>query len=303
MGKQQDHWIVDEDSKHVSKEGTEGGACLTGHDKATHQNFGRKHTCNFRYQGVEQARDNKDIKKYLHSYNKLLAHIADEGVTTSVYPTSSGGMFPAYYCTKIPKPRKGDWDVDGPTQGDIERKNTKGKKATVKQGKNFTKATWPYWNQAHHLITKSTFKNAITSEPADVAQFIEKGLLEAKYNINHKRNMLMMPMDKEVGEILDMPRHIQLMEGDAPELKAECQNHPVYNKMVDEIDDGLEDIIVNYRDIIENATEEECKAPDFKLDKTRLEDLSDMLLEMILKSEGGRSLDKIAKLNTAGNRE
>lgn len=128
---------------------------------------------------------------------------------------------------------------------------------------------------------------------------MEKGLLGAGYNINHKRNMLFMPMDKEVGEILDMPRHIQgKKDCDDPNVKPTCTSHPVYDEMVETMEDGLEGIIADYRDDIKDAGIDNCAPPDFKLDKIKLENLSDKLLKLILDAEGGRSLDSIAHSET-----
>lgn len=295
-----DHFIF-EPNKDGHKRGlkkTEGGACLTGHDGGNYSKFGRKQTCNYRYQAVEQAKNNSDIKKYLHSYNDVLDQIADKysgGIPTSAYKAKSGNMSPARYCLKIDKPKEGDWDVGGPEKS-IQRKNFKGKGGTIKKKHNFTQDTWPYWNNAHHLIPKGTLKALIVNEGSEVGGLIEMGLLKAKYNINHKRNMLLMPQDKEVGAILDMPRHIQLKECDA-NVKASCTNHPVYNEMVATMEDGLDDIISEFKQTVLDAIEEKCTEPDIKLSRDKLEELSDSLLEIILKGDGGKSLDNLAKLN------
>ncbi|WNO10391.1 hypothetical protein [Teredinibacter sp. KSP-S5-2] len=303
MAKKKNHFIIEANKqKHIStKGGTEGGACLTGHDSARHSNFGRKNSCNFRYQAVEQAKSNSEIKKYLHSYNDHLDEIneryAEEGgVMTSAFPTNSGNMYPARYMLKVPVPGKGDWDVGGPPKT-IRRRNFGRRDARVKMGKNFTQDTWPYWQNAHHLIPKGTLKKAIVDEPYEVGRLMEKGLLQAKYNINHKINMLLIPQDKEVGRILDMPRHLVLKEGDDASVEASCTDHPVYNEMVRDMDKGLTKILEGYRKTIQNAEVGECEEPDFELDKKKLEDLSEELLELILEWEGGRSLDSLARLN------
>ena len=64
--------------------------------------------------------------------------------------------------------------------------------------------------------------------------------------------------------------------------------------MVKEMKDGLKEIINGYRKAIKNAEKGDCEKPDFKLDKKKLEELSDELLEIILNWEGGRSLDSLA---------
>jgi hypothetical protein len=291
MGAKKHLFAANEDLHKPVKNSTENGACLTGHE-SSYIDFSNKNSCNYRYQAVEQGKSHKKIKSYLHSYNDRLTNIASSysEIPTSAYNTKKGGLCPAYYVVSIPVPRKGDWDVGGPTQGDIKRKGTQ----DIKKGENFTRDTWPYWNNAHHLIPKGTLKSAITNEGSVVGALMEVGLLKAKYNINHKKNMLFLPMDKEVGKILDMPRHIQLKEGDDDRIKASCTNHSIYDKMVKEMKDGLGKIIREYRDIVRKSEKGKCEVPDFELDKRLLEDLSDELLNMILEWQGGRSLDSLS---------
>ncbi|MDH5729703.1 MAG: AHH domain-containing protein [Gammaproteobacteria bacterium] len=282
---------------------TEGGQCLVGHE-GNFSKFANKNSCNYRYQAYEQAKSEKKIKDYLHSYNdatnQILIHDQFDSVRTSAYTTNAGGKQPPYYCARIAPPKKGDWDVGGPKRV-IRRKSFLREKIIIPKGFNFTQDTWPYWNNAHHLIPKGTLKNVIKDEKIgmEIGTLMEKGLLEAEYNVNHKINMLFLPQDKEVGEILDMPRHIQLKEGDDNSIAANCTQHPVYDKMVKEIDKGLENIVQEYKGKIQDALKEDCEAPKFKLSKQKLESLSRRLLNMILTAQGGRSLDSIAKLNEA----
>ncbi len=60
---------------------------------------------------------------------------------------------------------------------------------------------------------------------------------------------------------------------------------------------GLKDIMKEYRTVINDATKEKCKKPDFELSKELLEKLSDKLLKIILKGDAGKSLDSLAMLN------
>jgi len=271
---------------HDPVEGTEGGACLVGHE-GDYINKKNAYSCNYRYQAVERAKSHKEIKKYLHSYNDVIDQIAvqyPDNIPTLARDCEKG-IFPAGYSMKIPVPQKHDWDIEGPPK-DLQR--SYGEKIIAKH--NFTRQIWPYWNNAHHLIPKGILKKNIVAD--EIGPLMEKGLLTEKYNINHGINMLFMPMDLEVGKILDMPRHIQAKAGDDKRVKASCTSHPVYDKMVEEIDNGLKEIIKGYRKAIGNV--ENCTTPDFKLDKKKLESLSERLLDMILKWEGGRSLDSLA---------
>lgn len=279
---------------------TEGGACLTGHHDAVHEGFKNSESCNFRYQGLEQAKSEARIKKYLHSYNDnihMLSPKYPEGVPTSAYAAkSTGNMTPAWYCSHLEVPRLGDWDVGGPNRN-ITRGRFVGEDDTILRQENFTRGKWPYWNNAHHLIPKGTIVKIIRESGASVGPLIEAGLLRAEYNINHKINMLLMPQDKEVGAILDMPRHIQNKDGDAPNIKSACTNHPVYNEMVINLKQGLRPIVNEYKKNVKEAQKAKCEKPDYKLNKSKLEELSKDLLDIILAGDGGQSLDKLASLN------
>lgn len=302
MAKKKGHFGEGDDLSKLHKlyrkpDKTEGGACLTGH-QGSHSGFNGKSTCNYRYQAVEQARSHSKIKAYLHSYNKFTTSILiarkQEEIKTSVYRTKSGGLSPGHYVTHLPLPNPGDWDVGGPNRN-IVRKTIKGSKVTIKRGLNFSQDTWPYWNNAHHLIPKGTLKSEIVNEGSPVSDMIQFCLLSAQYNINHKINMLFMPQDKEVGKILHMPRHIQLREDDADARVAlSCTNHPIYNQMTVTMEGGLEKIILKFRKTALKATKGKCVKKDAKMDKKALENLSEKLLKMILVSRGGESLDSIA---------
>lgn len=273
---------------------TEGGACLTGH-QASFSGHNGKATCNYRYQAYEQANSHGGIKGHLHSYESVTVR---GPIRTSAWKKNK-----PEYCAFLPKPRKGDWHVTGPLLGDIVRQNYAKKKVVVPQGMNFTQELWPYWNNAHHLIPKGTLKDKILGETDKVATLIQKALLTAQYNINHKVNMLMMPQDKRVADILGLPRHIQLRDGDAAGIAASCGNHPVYNLMTCEIERGLNSIIKNYRKLVNQAIDDvkgTHKVPKPTLDKKKLESLSRRLLKMILGADAagvikaGQSLDLMA---------
>lgn len=293
---------------HKSINGLNNGACLTGH-MGNFSKFGNKKTCNYRYQAYERAKAG-DVKGKLHSYARKEI-TAD--VTTSAYKTQAGKRNPAHYCARIAPPRKGqnDWHVGGP-KTPIVRKKFSGQKVTIPATMNFTQDTWPYWNNAHHLIPKGTLKARISEEKARVSVLIQQSLLEAKYNINFKVNMLMMPQDREVAAILGIPRHIQLKENDEATLAAMCTDHPVYNQMVKEMKSGLNTIVKDYVAICDKAIKKADKKheePKATLSKAKLESLSRKLMSMILNwgsskkgkkmAKQGPSLDKLAKTATA----
>jgi hypothetical protein len=76
-------------AQHRQKKTTEGGACLTGHE-ASFRKKQNKVTCNYRYQGYEQADSESKIKERLHSYSGRTTP-----VPTSVYRMSAGPRSPS----------------------------------------------------------------------------------------------------------------------------------------------------------------------------------------------------------------
>ncbi|MFP2960929.1 hypothetical protein ACLEPN_24740 [Myxococcus sp. 1LA] len=93
----------------------------------------------------------------------------------------------------------------------------------------------------------------------------------------------MIPQDREVAALLNLPRHIQLKDDDTKSLPASCTDHAIYNLLVSEMTDGLSSIVDDYKKIcVRAADQEDHETPDVELDKTRLESLSTKLLEIIL---------------------
>lgn len=269
---------------------TEGGSCMTGH-QGDFSGFGGKATCNYRYQAYEQAKSESAIKNRLHDYASITVDLA-----TSVYETKKGGWSPSRYSMTIKPPRPGDWDVGGPTLP-ITRKSIAGETVVIPPSMNFTQDTWPYWNNAHHIIPKGQLNHTIGLETLAVGQLMKKALMTAKYNVNHKINMFMLPQDREVAKVLGLARHIQLKEDDADGISGMCTNHPIYNRLVD---DKLTQIINGYRTTVKSAIDSAEKThdvPNPSLDKAKLEALSKELMDLIVswgKKRDGSSLDKNA---------
>jgi hypothetical protein len=275
--------------QHRARGTTENGACLTGHEpNFKGKSDARKWTCNYRYQSYERALSHGPIKQKLHSYKNY--NFGSAKIRTSAYVTKNRKSAPARYCAalEVPgkgkpgsKPEPGDWDLDGPHQ-DIKRKNFARKTVWIKAGMNFSQDTWPYWNNAHHLIPKGTLKKDITAQPAKVSNMIQKALLTAKYNVNHQINMFLLPQDKRVAKILGLCRHIQLAERDRGGVEKSYCDHPEYNRLVSQ---RLEKIIKSYKRICDDKLAKAKKKhpiPNAKLDKAKLENLSKLLLRKIL---------------------
>ena len=267
-----------------------GGACLAEHAPQCHGH--KKNSCNYRWQGVKATLDrHTDV---FHVRSDALAPRGSQGeqVETSAYPlTSDPSKFcPGHYATRLNLPaHAGDWHINGPHRpGNMPKLKAAGGK-DIPNGKNFTADTWPYWNNAHHLIPKGMFNSTIaTSEYAEV---IRRALLEAEYNIHHHVNMLLMPQDKEVAKLLDLPRHLRL-KGNGK------LDHPKYNNLV------KRRLKKTLRDF-----EQACKPPegvkheDFNvaLSKSQLEKLSNDCRATIIKpgpGMSGKPLDNLVSFNS-----
>jgi hypothetical protein len=252
MGK---HWANQKEKKAHKPipNNTENGACLWGHD-------GRfsKNSCAYRWQGHEISKaERTDI------YDKWPLG-APAKIDTLGYRTSKKGWYPPGYPRSLPAPRKGDWFLTGPTQTGY-----KVGRKTVPKGKNFTKDKWPYWHNSHHLIPKGTLIAEINARKC--APVMRLSMLKAKYNVNHKMNVAILPQDEEVARILGLPRHL-ILEGTTKKtkLKTEYFDHKEYNAAVK---DRLDTILDDYSKICDKATQAH-QEPDVTLTKDALEKLS-----------------------------
>ncbi len=103
-------------------------------------------------------------------------------------------------------PAKGDWDV--------------------KDGNFDTSCNVPYFHEAHHIVPNSTLGKAIAAvfkTQADIYR-VRGSLLDAKFNLNYMRNMIILPLDPAVAKALKLPRHRILP----------AMSHRVYSDIVQE---------------------------------------------------------------------
>jgi hypothetical protein len=158
----------------------------------------------------------------------------------------------------------------------------------VPQGKNFTNWVWPYWHNAHHLIPKGTFNAQIEAiANARVRKLVRQQMLVAEYNINHFRNVMILPQDKEVARLLKLPRHLILEDGAKSQSNPEYFDHKAYNANVKV---HLNSILDQYKKAVQKDV---CNPPSAKASRTRLEKLSDRCLDTIKtfgKAAGGQPL-------------
>ncbi|MFY0562747.1 hypothetical protein ACN28E_02795 [Archangium lansingense] len=261
------------------KKALENGACLTGHE-ATY----KKNSCSYRYQAVEFSKadpDRQSLYNKTFKVNKRTARrylrrnkVKAGYIPTSRYPTNAGDMYPSDrdYGDKLAVPQPGDWDVDGPKRKGVT--DPSGKDIPI--GKNFTGAFWPYWNNAHHMIPKDLLNARIAAAHTDlkIVDLIRAGLLKGKYNVNHYINMVLLPMDKEVGFFLKLPRHLSLDEGSAEFDDNPKFDHTAYNAKVEK---RLKTIMKDYVDEAEDVKDKNKKCNIAKmpaLSKSKLELLS-----------------------------
>jgi hypothetical protein len=279
--------------------GIDQGACLTGHDPAY-----QEVSCAYRWQAHMAAKEREGKPNSTHYNVRTVDDRFLSGVITNAYKAKSGNFHPSHYLAMISPPRqgKGDWDLEGPAEV-IPRKTFLNQPRDILPGTNFTDCYNPYWHNSHHMIPKRLFNTMIDEtgkgEGAnpDCPMIIRSCLLEAKYNINHKVNMIILPQDKEVGEILKLPRHLILLEeGDGEdvdaELRKEMMSHVEYDRFVGE---KLRGVILGFK---KRVAEKTCESPDPKptLSKKQIEKVSLACFNAILgfgSISGGQPLSDI----------
>jgi hypothetical protein len=277
--------------------GIDQGACLTGHETAY-----QEVSCAYRWQAHVAAKEREGKPNSTH-YN---VRTVDErflfGIKTNAYKARSGNFHPSQYIAKISMPQDGDWDLEGP-QRLVPRKTFLNQPRDILPGTNFKDCYNPYWHNSHHMIPKRLFNNMVdetgTGEGAnpDCPMIIRSCLLEAKYNINHKINMIILPQDKEVGEILKLPRHLILLEeGDGEdvdaELRKEMMSHMEYDNFVRH---KLAEILKGFKKRVAGKTCE-SPSPKPKLSKNQIEKVSSACFKAILgfgATSGGQPLSDI----------
>lgn len=259
------------------------GKCLTGHDGKYEEM-----TCSYRWQAHVVAKE-REVQANSTRYNVNNIHERFLfGVKTNAYTAKSGKPHPSQYIGKIPYPQHGDWDLDGPKRL-VPRNTFAHQPRDILPGSNFHDCYNPYWHNSHHMIPKSLFNKMIdetgTGDGAnpDCPMIIRSCLLEAKYNINHKINMIILPQDKEVGEVIKLPRHLILLEeGDGDdvdvELRKEMMSHVEYDSFVK---GKLVEIFKGYK---QRVASKKCDAPAPKpqLAKEKIEEVSEDCLKAIL---------------------
>lgn len=285
MGDDQGH-ITDQErglhDKRVTTDGTGTGSCLHRHVSA----YQKKHSCSHRWQA--------------HQASMEKVH---DGKRRDIYDGVDAGRVPAQWkkfikfnkqrqcdCVRyhVPLPEKGDWDLEGPPAGrQQELKRTGGAKPKDGDIVNFSSSSlWPYWHNAHHLIPQGRFNSVIDevagkecpNDRGECVLAIKMRLLKAKYNINHQKNMIILPGGQTVAGILGLPRHLTKKPKGKSEkgLVAEHRGHQEYDNT---IVPKLKKVFVQAAKAFKKK---KCELTKADLDKEKLNQISKEAYEMII---------------------
>ncbi len=237
-----------------------GGACLNRH--VTEVKKGD--SCSHRWQAYLNALAiAEDVYNWKH-YKQLSAQ---SSIKTSVTELAGGKIFPDWYKRSLKPPKKDEWNVD--------------------KGKNFkSKCYVPYWHNAHHVVPNSELRKAILKvgegmkAPVTTAYLVRQGLLTEKYNLNFKKNMIILPMDRTIGKTLQLPVHLK---------SPTARSHGAYSKNVST---ELKKVFTQAKAALDGHEED----PDYKACKEDLESLSDHLHSQIIAAgkSGTKYIDQMA---------
>ncbi|WIG94294.1 AHH domain-containing protein [Myxococcus sp. SDU36] len=250
MSKEQHNW----DDKNLTvkhkvvRNSTEGGACLNRHDGSREQNGKgvlKAVSCNHRWQAFKKALETKA------TYNWPAYEALSKQKTFAMVVRARSGT----RRVQAPNGENKAWDVTA-------------------EGHNFrTSCNVPFWHEAHHLVPNNVLKSCIAKvgegQPLQMVYVkkVRSGLLREKYNLNHKVNMILLPMDEKVARALQLPRH---------RLTAEHRSHRAYRNHVR---DKLKWYLVPVRAAVQKH---EGPPADYKACKLEIEALSSLLYDKII---------------------
>ncbi|RYZ17847.1 MAG: hypothetical protein EOO70_00770 [Myxococcaceae bacterium] len=178
---------------HVSvKNTTEGGRCLNRHIAAW-----EPMTCSHRWQAFKHALEDAHLYNW-PAYKKLARGKEIRTDAMRNHTSKSGTLYPIFpegYRFLLKAPKQGDWDVSE----SVTSKNFKWDYRT------------PYIHNGHHVVTNSQLRgaaNKLEKKFPNATLIVRRGLARAGYNLNHKLNMVILPMDRKVAGALNLPRHL-----------------------------------------------------------------------------------------------
>ena len=174
-----------------------GGKCLAKHLP----NYEVSKSCSHRWQAFEKAVTREAMytltdeqvrglgegrwSLLFRGGRKVVNRLLTAGQSAALSADNKG-----MYVHEVDKPAKGDWDVD-------------------RGNRNFKwDCNTPYYHEAHHVIPDATLRTALLEVfDAELALLVVSEMLNAPYSVHHQDNMLILPMDQRVGELLQLPIH------------------------------------------------------------------------------------------------
>lgn len=236
------------------------GACVVRHQPRT-----EGHLCSHQWQARVKAESDSKLYNF-PAYESLCGR----GFMEASVRRTEKGVFPWGYAEEA----KGGFRRKRPTR--------QGKEWDLGVDNNFNHFIKPYWHNAHHIIPNGSLKAAITkTAEADerLPRLIVGGLFKAKYNLNDKVNMVILPMEKVVARALKLPRHL-IGDDPGPGGKPELYSHVDYSNQVTL---KLDDIMKEYKQVLAKTLETKKKHPPLPndLSKQKLIDLSESIYQII----------------------
>lgn len=195
------------DALHHKAGAYDGGKCLGRHEAYYYEN----NSCSYRWQAVKQATNDQAIYDAHSDPTKRMAGTAWRTPADSTAQKYNAGgalvsMGPAF-------------DPSPPT-GNKGKKRQKRDKVRLVLAKAFRTGFAPYDNQAHHLLPDATLREGVfevTEGATNVRDAILQGLLSEAYNMNHWKNMMILPCARSHGKEIGLPTH------------PNGHNHPTYS--------------------------------------------------------------------------
>jgi hypothetical protein len=222
-----------------------GGACLNRHEGRETNN-----SCSHIWQAYLHAESDSKVYNW-----KRYASLTDRYKTGA--RMAKKGIFPKgmTLTKKAPLPRQWDLGV----------------------GNNFQDWREPYWHNAHHIVPNAVL-NASLEKAANgnssVTLLVRSGLLGAKYNLNYKINMVILPMAEEVAAALSLPRHLIGKTRVGP---SEMRSHKDYSNNVKK---GVDTVMSEYVKIFDPPQKGHPEEPS-KLCRKKLERCSKQTYKQI----------------------
>ncbi|AKQ64711.1 hypothetical protein A176_001623 [Myxococcus hansupus] len=157
-------------------------------------------SCTHRWQAFEKALENKATYALTEAQlkalgsgkwsllfrggGKVVSKLVGAGEKVALSPENKG-----MHLRELAKPGEGDWDIG--------------------HGRNFKwDCNVPYYHEAHHVIPDATLRTALTKVfDGPVSVWVASKMLDAPYCVHHKDNMLILPLDARVGDVLQLPIH------------------------------------------------------------------------------------------------